>query len=277
MAANVFTVGNFKGGVGKTKIATMLGYDNAIVRKRRTLVIDMDPQANASTTLSRTGNISELPVTIMDGLRTGSFEGCRTAILPNLDLIASTTQFSTFEKYAFEGYKKEIDQIGIIKRLLAPIRDQYDEIFIDVPPTISIYSDNAMTASNYSIVAFQTADESLDGVRKYVSYQNFMARRYGIGIQVVDIIPCMTDASDKLDKAILQEARGEYGNAVSDYVVTYQKRLRNYSRFGISITRYKNGNMDQWDFNAHNLFIKILAEIDNRIAFVENSKEAPHS
>ena len=57
MLAKTFTVGNFKGGVGKTKITTMLAYDNARINKKKTLVIDIDPQANASDALARTANL----------------------------------------------------------------------------------------------------------------------------------------------------------------------------------------------------------------------------
>ena len=272
MRAEEFTIGNFKGGVGKTKIATMLAYDQANILNKKTLLIDMDPQANASTILARSGGVGNITRTIVDGLREEDFSKCITPIFENLDLIACTTQFSRFETYAIDGYKDENERIQIMNRLITPLRESYDYIYIDVPPTISVFSDNAMAASDYSIIAFQTVDESLDGVSKYVSYQNFMASHYGVQLQAIDIIPCMTDAADKLDKTILAEAREKFGTAVSENVVTYQKRLRNYSRTGISIKRYKNGNMDQWDFMAHGVFLNILKEIDARIIFLNSAR-----
>lgn len=59
MTATVYTVGNFKGGVGKTKLVTMLAYDNAILRDKKTLIIDMDPQANASQIMAKTADIKK--------------------------------------------------------------------------------------------------------------------------------------------------------------------------------------------------------------------------
>ncbi|EJQ9853013.1 ParA family protein [Listeria monocytogenes] len=269
MTATVYTVGNFKGGVGKTKIVTMLGYDNAVIRKRKTLVLDLDPQANASQILARTGNIERIEKTITDGFQENNLELCITPIIDNLDLIACDTGFRAFNKFVL-SIPNENEQVQVLSKLLAPIKDKYDEIFIDVPPTISEFSDNAMAASDYSIIAFQTADESLDGVGKYIGYQNFMVERYNVNLQVIDIIPCMVEPGDSIDEGILEEAREQYGNAVSDNVITYQKRLRRYTGEGIYLKQNKNGNYDQWDYLAHDTFIKLLNEFDGRKKYYEN-------
>lgn len=268
MPAKVFTVGNFKGGVGKTKITTMLAYDNSVINHKKTLVIDTDPQANASDALARTVNLDNIERTIVDGLNEGDLTTCVTPILPNLDLIACNTQFTSFDKYAIEGYPNEADRVNILAKLIKPLRSMYDSILIDVPPTISVYSDNAMAASDYSIIAFQTVEESLQGVRKYVGYQNFMVDTYGINLQVIDIIPCMLTIDDKLDYEILDDAKNEFGDAVSEIVINFQKRLKRYSRDGITLKRYKNGNIDQWDYRAHEKFIKILSELESRNAYL---------
>lgn len=268
MSATVYTVGNFKGGVGKTKIVTMLGFDNAVIRKRKTLVLDLDPQANASQILARTGNIDRIESTITDGFQENNLKKCITPIIDNLDLIACDTGFRAFSKFVL-SIEDENEQVQVLSRLLAPIKNEYDEIFIDVPPTISEFSDNAMAASDYSIIAFQTADESLEGVGKYIGYQNFMVDRYNVDLQVIDIIPCMVEPSDTIDQGILEEAREKYGNAVSDNIITYQKRLRRYTGEGIYLRQNKNGNYDQWDYQAHGTFIKLLNEFDGRKRYYE--------
>ncbi|HHQ0190755.1 MULTISPECIES: ParA family protein [Listeria] len=268
LTATVYTVGNFKGGVGKTKIVTMLGFDNAVIRKRKTLVLDLDPQANASQILARTGNIERIEKTITDGFQENNLKLCITPIIENLDLIACDTGFRAFSQFVTR-IQDENEQIQVLSKLLAPIKEKYDEIFIDVPPTISEFSDNAMAASDYTIIAFQTADESLDGVGKYIGYQNFMVERYNINLQVLDIIPCMVDPTDSIDEGILEEAKEKYGSAVSDNIITYQKRLRRYTGEGIFLNLTKNGKYDQWDFLAHTTFIKLLNEFDARKNYYE--------
>lgn len=271
MTAKVFTVGNFKGGVGKTKIVTMLAYDNASVRHQKTLVLDLDPQGNASQVLAKTANIEKIDKTITDATASGNLEECITPIMPNLDLVACNTSFRSFSRFVLTSFDSEIEQISVISRLLEPLKEKYDSIFIDVPPTISEFSDNAMAASDYSIIAFQTQEESLDGVSKYVGYQNFMVERYNISLQVIAIVACMIEPDDNLDQTILEEARELYGDAVLDTVITFQKRLKRYSREGIYLQKNKNGKFDQWDYRAHDNFIKILSELDARNEFLETS------
>ncbi|MCH4170844.1 MAG: AAA family ATPase [Lactobacillus sp.] len=268
MTARVMTVGNFKGGVGKTKIVTMLAYDNAQVRHKKTLVLDLDPQGNASQVLAKTANIERIDKTITDAISSGSIAECITPVMENLDLVACNTSFRSFSKFVLTNFESEIEQISVIRNLLKPIKEKYDSIFIDVPPTISEFSDNAMAASDYSIIAFQTQEESLDGVSKYVGYQNFMVDRYNINLQVIAIVACMIEPDDNLDQTILNEAREQYGDAVLDTVITFQKRLKRYSREGIYLQKNKNGKFDQWDYKAHDNFIKILSELDARDAFL---------
>lgn len=72
-----------------------------------------------------------------------------------------------------------------------------------------------MAASDYSIISFQTAEESLEGVNKYVNYQKFMVDRYDLDLQIIDIVPCMVEPNDDFDEEILEEAIEKYGTVVS--------------------------------------------------------------
>lgn len=271
MSAITYVVGNFKGGVGKTKIVTMLAYDNALIKNKRTLVVDMDPQGNASQVLARTGNIEKIENTITTGLKKMDLTDCVTPIMDNLDLIACDTSFRSFTKFVIKTYDNELDQVSLMSKLLAPLKEQYDTIFIDVPPTISEFSDNAMVAADYSLIAFQTQEESFDGIKKYVGYQNFMVERYGIDLQVVGIIACMLKPDSKIDINVMEEAREEYGSAVLDTIITYQERLKRYSRTGIHLEKNNNGNYEQWDFKAHKVFIDILNFVEARTKTLRES------
>lgn len=164
MPATVYTVGNFKGGVGKTKSATQLAYDNARFKNRKTCLIDIDPQANATKIFLKTAHISKPKKTISDALLNNDILSCITNISDNLDLVACDTRFRSFSKYA-NSIDDEKNKILILSNLITPLKEMYDDIFIDVPPTISEYTDNAMAASDYSIISFQTTDESFDGVK----------------------------------------------------------------------------------------------------------------
>ncbi|MHC5250642.1 ParA family protein [Enterococcus sp. HY326] len=268
MAATTYTVGNFKGGVGKTKSATQLAYDNAKFKNRKTCLVDIDPQANATKIMAKTGNVREIKSTITDALQSNDILSCVVNIDGNLDLVACDTRFRAFSKYV-NSFDDEKEKIQVLAKLLAPLKEIYDDIFIDVPPTISEYTDNAMAASDYTIIAFQTTDESFDGVKKYVGYQQYMVKTFGIKLQIIGIVACMIDPDDVLDEDILKEAKALYGDNVFSNIVRFQKRLKRYSREGIYIKKYKNGNYDQWDYQAHNVFIQILNEMEARRKFLE--------
>lgn len=272
MTAKTIVVGNFKGGVGKTKIATMLSFVSAKLKNKRTLLIDLDPQANATQNLAKTGNISHIKFTITNALilKDKTIEECITPIMDNLDLIACDTSFTQFPKFLYKNYKTEEEQSSVLAKTINKLKENYDYIFIDVPPTISDFSDNAMVAADYSLIAFQTQEESLEGVQKYIAYQNFLAEKNKINIQVAGIIACLLKADSQIDNEVMNEAKEIYKDYVLKTVVTYQERLKRYSRTGIELKETVYGNYDQWDFKACNVFYNILSEMESNIEFFEN-------
>ena len=176
MDGKVYVVGNFKGGVGKTKAVTMLAYEAATQFKDRTLVIDLDPQGNATRVLAKTGNIENIDKSITAGFRVGNLENEVISIMPKLDLILANTSFRNLTKVLFEKFPEdEISQISYLKELIKPLKGKYDRIYIDVPPTISDYSDNAMMAADYCIIVLQTQELSLDGAQTYIAYMQFLS------------------------------------------------------------------------------------------------------
>lgn len=112
--------------------------------------------------------------------------------MSNLDLIASNTTFRNLTKILMNRFPNdEIKQITYLKELLKPLKEVYDAIYIDVPPTISDYSDNAMLAADYCIIVLQTQELSLDGAQTYIAYMQYLADTYDNDLQVLGIIPCM--------------------------------------------------------------------------------------
>lgn len=264
MSASVYVVGNFKGGVGKTKTATMLSYESATEKKRKTLLLDLDPQGNASSVLAKTGNISNITKNITNGFLSGNLENEITPIIDNLDLIAANTQFKDLPKILMKKFPNdEKKQINYLNELIKPLREKYDSIYLDVPPTISDFSDNAMVAADYCIVILQTQELSLDGAKTYIEYMQYLIDNYKIDIDVLGILPCMLRPNGRVDEKILNDAREMYGNNVLDTIVKHQERLKSYDSEGITYKKTKSGFVDQWDQKAHSMFLNVLNELDN--------------
>lgn len=151
----VYVIGNFKGGVGKTKTVTMLAYESALHLGRKTLVIDLDPQGNATRVLAKTGDLDEITYTVTEAFQEGSLEPAITNISENLDLIPANTAFRNLTKILMTKFpSNEFDQINYLNTLLKPLKEKYDAIYIDVPPTISDFSDNAMLGKEITVLLF---------------------------------------------------------------------------------------------------------------------------
>lgn len=270
MSGTVYVVGNFKGGVGKSKTVTMLAYESARYLNERTLVIDMDPQGNATRVLAKTGNLDEIEKSITDGFRNESLETEIISIMDNLDIVPANTSFRNLSKILFQKFPEdEMAQISYLKQLVEPLKEKYDRIYIDVPPTISDYSDNAMMAADYCIIVLQTQELSLDGAQTYIAYMQFLSENYDAQLQVLGIIPMMLRQGGRVDTKVLDQATEMYGGNVLNTIVNYQERLKVYDVEGIHMHTNKNGKVEMWDAKAHQLFIDVLTELNEHEEYLE--------
>lgn len=268
--AETYVVGNFKGGVGKSTTVQMLSFESAFRKNRKTLVIDLDPQGNTSDVLSLTaenfGNDTlpdDFNKTIWEAVRSGDIQSSIYQIMPNLDLIPANISFSDFPDYMIEKYPGDkLSQFKYMEELIEPLKSIYDVIYIDVPPTISTYSNAAMYVAEYVIVILQTQVKSLKGAQNYIDYMNFFIEQYETDLEVVGIVPFMMQKRDSVDQEIYTAAREIYGAHLLDTVVLNQSRLKRYDGSGITYEINKNGKVEQWDKRAHEVFVNILDEID---------------
>lgn len=264
----IYVVGNFKGGVGKTKLVTMLSYETSQKHQRKTLVVDMDPQGNATRVLAKTGALESVDSSITTGFEEGDLTKQIVPILPNLDLIPANTTFRNLSRILLRRFPEDEDaQIFYLKEMLAPIREEYDVIYIDVPPTISDYSDNAMLAADYCIIVLQTQELSLDGVKTYVGYMQYLADKYQSGLNVLGIVPMMLRPGGRVDEKVLSQAQELYGSNVLSTIIKYQERLKAYDVEGIKPARSETS--DTWDIKAHRGFLEVLQELDEHEKMIE--------
>lgn len=265
--AITIVVGNFKGGVGKTKVSVMASWELAFNRNKKVLLVDMDPQGNASTLIARSTNVTELNTSIFEGFKNGSLKECIVEVSDNLHMIPAQVSFKNFPKFLYGNVKEEKDQVSYLKNLLNPIRDDYDYIFIDVPPTISDFSDNAMMAADYVLIILQAQELSLEGAQTYVKYMQFMADTYDADIQVVGVLPVLLRPGGRVDISTLQRSKELFGeDNVLNSVVKHLERLKAWDVTGIT-------NRDMHDRKAHQVFLDVVDELEQKLAqFEEEGK-----
>lgn len=263
MAAKTIVVGNFKGGVGKTKVSVMTSWEYATVHKKQVLLVDMDPQGNASTLIARSAGIEEIDKTIFDGFKEGNLQDVVVKVTEHLDLIPAAVSFKNFSKFLYQNFQSDLEQITLLKTLLEPLKANYDYIFIDVPPTISDYSDNAMMASDYVLIILQAQELSLEGAETYVSYLQFMADEYEADIQVLGVLPVLLRAGGRVDQSTVERATELFGDDnVFKNVIKHLERLKAWDMTGIK-------NEDHHDRKAHQTFLDVVDEIEEKLARFE--------
>lgn len=270
--ARTYVVGNFKGGVGKSTTVQMVSFENSQRRKRKTLVIDFDPQGNTSDVLRLTSDNfgydapEDFDNTIWEVLNREPLDNAIYNILPNLDLIPANIAFSDFPDFLIAKYPNDkMAQMNYVKEILEPLREVYDDIYIDVPPTVSIYSNAAMYFCEFVIIILQTQAKSLKGAQTYIEYMKLFIEQYETDLDVIGIIPFMMQKRDLIDMEIYEVAKEMYGDHLLNTVVLSQSRLKRYDGAGITYEVNKNGKVDQWDIKAHEVFIDILDELDEHL------------
>ena len=165
-----------------------------------------------------------------------------------------------------DNYKeKELLYFG---EQLKTVKDDYDFVIIDVPPTRSIYTDSAVYIADDVIVVLQTQQDSLDGAIKFYNYMQQIFDRYSfIDFNVLGVLPVILHKGAGLDVQILSDAENSFGeNKVFDTVITYMERIKRYGRLGTadSNSKYGKGN-DRYDKQAHHVYQQLADEIVKRL------------
>lgn len=281
--------GNMKGGVGKTTNSVMTAYQLAKLGYK-TLVCDLDPQANATQLLRRTYGLQQgidlqIGKTMMVALTEENIKPAIVNIMDNLYLLPSSEDFKNYPDFLemkFMLDKEKIEsgdsttlqsemskvkeqRIAYFSQQLAKVRDEYDFIIIDVPPTLSIFTDSAIYATDYVIIVLQTQQRSLDGAETFFEYLQQMYNDYAnIDFDILGVLAVLLKNNVGLDNQILQDAEADFGkDMLFNQIIRHMERLKRYDRTGIAekdLTKY-----DMHDTRLHYIYNKLTKEIVARL------------
>jgi chromosome partitioning protein len=229
----VIAIANQKGGVGKTTTAINLSAALAILEKK-TLLIDADPQANASSGVGV--EQEDVKHSVYDCLINGI--DIKDAIVststPNLDLLPASIDLV--------GAEVELPKIEereeVLKKAIAPIRDEYDYIIIDCSPSLGLVTINAFTASNSVVIPVQCQYFALEGLGKLLNTIKIVQNRLNTELQIEGILLTMLDARLRLNRQVAEDVRHHFKQIVFDTLIYNNVKLAEAPSHGQSVIMY---------------------------------------
>ena len=259
MPGRIFALANQKGGVGKTTTAVNLAACLAEAGER-TLVVDLDPQANATSGLGERANGTSTG-DLLDGADLRRI--VRHTRFANLDLVPAKPELAGLAVELARHAEGET----YLAESLAPAREDYSFVFVDCPPSLGPLTVGALAAADQVIVPIQCEYYALEGLTQLLESIERLRARLNPRLSVAGMILTMADGRTRLSADVAAEVRRHFGHLVFDAVVPRSVRLAEAPSHGLPITVYDPSSA------GADAYYRVAGELVDRIRTRSPAKE----
>lgn len=229
----IIAIANQKGGVGKTTTTVNLAASLGVLEKK-VLLIDADPQANATSGLGIDVDSVELGTYQLLEHTKSAEETIITTSSPNVDLIPSHIDLVAIE---IELVDKD-DREYMMKKAIEGLREAYDYILIDCAPSLGLLTLNALTAADSVIIPIQCEYYALEGLGKLLNTIKSVQKIHNPDLDIEGLLLTMYDARLRLSNQVVEEVKKHFADMVFDTIIQRNVRLSEAPSYGESIIKY---------------------------------------